>query len=253
MTRCMADLLTWINRKTYEAKTKKSLVQGALAPLPVDPNAWNLPHPLQEEMQKRVLANLVSLAKDDNAIFETIGYGDSILAGMRGFSVVLLDRCNMSIAGSWAHHMSTMISFTFPVIHDLKLYPKIKHVIIGTLGGNPFLQGQPVDITLEKSIETLNLIRTSFPNSRIIVYGLPPTVFVEANLKAIPFEFGLYQWCLMDYNSVFIPLQRKFTRWGIFPKAIMTSDGVHFSERGKYEFDELLKKAKTARARSLVQ
>ena len=120
-----------------------------------------------------------------------------------------------------------------------KMYDDIDYVVSGCYGGNPLLQKQPLDYTIQKSIEALNEVRKHYPWQRMIVYGLPPTVSIHVGLNHQQFDGAMYEWVFKDINAVFLPLQKKFTKLFIWPKAVMTMDGVHLSPQGKEVFDNL--------------
>lgn len=227
-----------------------------------DPNAWKAEHPESGIIIPEFIENIKkSMIKQD-----TIGFGDSLLAAMKNYSIEIKTKYNFAVGGMWAHHIGQMIGCIVPLLKKYK-YQHIKYIVIGSLGGNPFLQRQPIDITVRMSLGTLNYSRKEFPRSKIIVYGLPPTICAYANSMSLKFESALYEWVVKDGNAVFLPLHKKFSRipaWlyllqniignSIFypPKMRMTLEGIHMSHLGKYHFEKLIRKGKKAQPGRMI-
>ena len=254
MSMLTAKIKTFINSKKYEEAQKKNLIVLNLFTEKDIPDtlkgeaAWSVKHPSHDarlEEYKKIIR------ETRTQHYDTISFGDSLMDGWTKDIFTAVPRCrNFNVGGSWANHMRDMYRAIFPVLLENRV--RFDKVIIGTLGGNPFLMKQPLNLTIEKSLEVLNDLRKILPVQRIIVYGIPPTLSLYANENAPAFESAIYSWVVQDVNSVFLPLQRKFAKWGIFPKAVMSTDGVHFSEVGVKEFDALLVAAKTAKPRTIV-
>lgn len=251
---CTAEIKTKLNQSAYDAMRKKSTIVLNLLKeedIPDDfkgEKAWEFPHPLHKE---RVDQYTKTLLETKTKKYDTISVGDSLMDGWtkEEFTAVHKSR-NFNIGGSWAHHMRDMYKAMIPIMLVNNI--RADNIIIGSLGGNPFLMRQHLDLTVKHSIAVLDDLRKMLPIQRIIVYGIPPTVSAYATGVSPAFEAALYKWVLKDINSVFLPLQKKFAKWMIFPKAVMSADGVHFTPLGIKEFDELLVRAKTAKPRSIV-
>lgn len=248
MLKVIADIETWINRKTYEKQTQQTLLlDKKMDDFVPDPRMWETPHSEFSTNMTNFQQWVMNTRTTKNGIAV---FGDSLIAGCRGYLDYIPDKRNFAIGGSWANHMADVYRQILPLMYQLNCAPSI--VVIGTLGGNPLLQRQPVDVTITHSIAVLDELRGMVPSARIIVYGIPPTVSSYVTKNAGAFEKALYQWVLKDKRSVFLPLQSKFSKWVIFPKAIMTADGVHFTPTAKWEFDQLLGKALTAPFGSII-
>jgi len=254
MVMCLAEIKTSINSKKYEAAREKStIVLNLLKPEDIPEQyrgekAWEFQHPNHAERLEEYRKTIIATKGEH---YDTVSFGDSLMDGWTKEQFTAVPKCrNFNIGGSWANHMRDMYRAIFPIMIENGV--RADKVIIGCLGGNPFLSLQPLQITIDKSIEVLNDLRRILPFQRIIVYGIPPTVSLYATQNAPAFEAAIYNWVLNDVNSVFLPLQKKFTKWLIIPKAIMSADGVHFTEVGIKEFDELLVEAKTAKPKSIV-
>lgn len=243
----------WLESKFYERRYRENIktaygVDILLSTKKPDPNAWKIDHPSHQKRLGGFIADIASAPRSD-----TIAFGDSLLDMPRASFSSIPSSLNFAVSGSWAHHMAKMAADIRPVLERTGRYESIRYVVVGSLGGNPFLQRQPLDVTVRESLNALNRIRTLYPRARIIVFGIPPTVSTYVNLNAVQFEVALYQWVLSDRDAVILPLQRKFAgRFGLYPRALMSLDGVHFSPKGAEEFDALVRKAKTAPVHSIV-
>ena len=243
----------WLESKFYERRYRENIklaygVDILLSIKKPDPNAWKMDHPSHQKRLAGFIAGINSAPRSD-----TIAFGDSLLDMPRASLSSIPSSLNFAVSGSWAHHMAKMAADIRPVLSRTDRYASIRYVVVGSLGGNPFLQRQPLDVTVSESLNALNRIRSLYPRARIIVFGIPPTVSTYVNLNAIQFEASLYQWVVSDRDAVFLPLQRRFAgRFGLYPRALMSVDGVHFSPKGAEEFDTLIRKAKTAPVHAIV-
>lgn len=256
MSGLCATIKTAVNAKEHKRMRREmTVVTNYITKdmLPADligEEAWAIPdYSNSEKIQGFKVETLTMKNKD----FDTISFGDSIMDGWTRLEYTAVHRTrNYNIGGSWANHMRAVYRQMIPFLQEQNI--QYKNVIIGCLGGNPFLFKQPLKITIEKSLETLVELRQKCPTQRIIVYGIPPVVSIYATERAYPFEQAIYtQWILKDANSAFLPLQKKFTTKGVLPKATMSLDGIHFTPKGVYEFDQLLLKAKELSNNELVE
>ncbi|TFH40445.1 MAG: hypothetical protein E4G96_07500 [Chrysiogenales bacterium] len=247
------EALIWLQTKMHEREYRKNMRKGVvldavLSRVKADPEIWTNENPTHPERLAQFTLNLRNAPKSD-----TIAFGDSLLDLTRKRLNAVHPGLNFSTSGSWAHHMARMAADVRPALKRAGIYGSIKYVIVGSLGGNPLLMRQPVDVTIAHSLEALDAIRRLYPAARIIVFGIPPTVSMYVNLNAPAFEAALYRWVLADRDAVMLPLQRQFAGMlGLFPKAIMSVDGVHFSRQGTVTFDQLLEKGKRARSKAIV-
>lgn len=247
------EVLTIIRAKMNERQNRRNMRKGAVleaffSRTEPSPEIWTMDHPSHRRRLAQFSEKLRGTPRSD-----TIAFGDSLLDMTRTRLRSVPDRMNFSTSGTWAHHMARMAADIRPELMRDGHYQSVKYVVVGSLGGNPLLMRQPVDVTITRSCAALDSIRSLYLGARIIVFGLPPTVSLYVNMNAIPFEAALYQWVLADRDAVLLPLQRHFAgSMGIFPRADMTVDGVHFSERGALEFDRLIERAKKAPSRSVI-
>ena len=249
----MERALIWLQTKRYEKEYRENMKKSFLLDLYLSRNGrdtglWNREIPTYRRRLAEFTASLGRAPAGD-----TIAFGDSLLDLTRKKLHAVPAAMNFAISGSWAHHMARMASDIRPLLERADIYPSIKYVVVGSLGGNPLLMRQPVERTIEKSMDALDAIRRLYPDARIIVFGIPPTISMYVNTNAPAFEAALYRWVFADRDAVMLPLQRQFAgSLGLFPKAVMSVDGVHFSAQGASEFDRLIEKAKRARAKSII-
>lgn len=247
------DILIWLQTKTYEREYRKNMRKAFILDLYLarqkpDPGIWNRENPAHRKRLAGFISGLSGQVTGD-----TVAFGDSLMDLTRSKLHSVPGPLNFSISGSWAHHMAQMARDIRPALERAGLYRSIRYVVVGSLGGNPLLARQPVKLTIERSIRALDTIRRLYPEARIIVFGIPPTISIYVNKNAPAFEKALYLWVLRDDNAVMLPLQRRFAgKLGLFPKAVMSVDGVHFSSRGAAEFDGLIEKAKQAPPKALI-
>jgi hypothetical protein len=243
----------WLSTKMYGREYRRSMrnatmIDVMLSRLKISPENWNVESPAHRERLTLYARNLRNARGGD-----TIAFGDSLLDLPRNKLRSVPARLNFSICGSWANHMSQMAADIRPALKEAGIYDSVKYVVVGSLGGNPLLMRQPVEQTITHSLAALDSIRRLYPAARIIVYGIPPTTSLYVNMNALPFEAALCKWVLADRDSVLLPLQRKFAGWlGLYPKAVMSVDGIHFSSQGIIEFDGLIEEGKRAPAKSIV-
>lgn len=247
LRRLFAKIKTYFSRGEYKKTHSVSKNTAYIMHMLLKPQAPNYSeHPFHKKCIEKYRNNLKGYSKQEPL---TVAFGDSLLDIPRNEYVSIEEELNFSISGSWHNHMQQMVEEMYS---DLKDY-NVQTIVIGTLGGNPLLSYQSIDNVIEASLSCLNKIRELFPNARIIVYGLPPVYNINASLNSVAFEINMYHWVLLDNNSVFLPLFKKFAgAFGLFPQIELSADGVHFSPTGVILFDELIKKGKTCAAGSLV-
>lgn len=241
----------WAHWKDYQSMRRKvRKLDTALAisrvltgnPPVAQPGPF-IPHPAQQEAIEALNANLKGKKVD------TIAYGDSLLDFPRMTLQSVPSGQNAARAGMWAHHMRGVILDTAKIAKEANP----KYVIVSSGAGNPLLAYQPIESVLKQTIALLDEARNQFPRARIIVYGLPPTSRMYLLQHANHLEQVVFRWVIKDYNAVFLPLQKRFAgMFGIFPKARISSDKVHFTPIGVRIFDELMERAKRAQKGSIV-
>lgn len=242
----------WARWKDYKAMRRKvSKIDTFLAISriltgnpPVSSPGPFIAHPAQQEAIDSLKANLRTVKK-----IETVAYGDSLMDFPRFALQSVPSGQNAAKAGMWAHQIRGVILATAEVVRERKP----DYVILSSGAGNPLLAYQPIESVISQTLELLNTARKEFPQSKLIVYGLPPTsrMYLLQNSQLV--EQVVFNWILKDGNAVFLPLQKQFAGMlGIFPKARISSDKVHFTPLGVRIFDELLQKAKKAGSGSIV-
>jgi hypothetical protein len=167
----------------------------------------------------------------------SINFGDS-LTDMARAQTLRFHNGVFSISGSWAHHIEGMII-------DMKesLSPfDIENVSIGCLGGNPLLVYQDYDRVVEESLRALDTCRNTFPNARIIVYGLPPVYNIHVLENTYQYDSQLELWCRKDRDAKFLNLKALFGKGlgRLFPSCQYSSDGIHFNPNGANKFSEAI-------------
>jgi hypothetical protein len=232
------QITAWKQRREYQNNIKKSLEGAVITELlskDFNKSKERTKHPFHDERVKD-FKGLISSWKNKNEV--SINFGDS-LTDLSRKQIERVHDGVFSISGSWAHHMTQMVN---DLSKDLSKF-KVKNVSIGCLGGNPMLVYQNYDEIVSDSIECLNTIRKTFPDSRIIIYGIPPVYNIYATTHSYDFDLKLLQWASQDKDSKFISLKNHFGQgWArLFPDVSYSSDGVHFNPLGGAKFAELIK------------
>ena len=229
----------YLHRREYERNFKLNRVTSAITYLlrdSMNPNAERTKHPLHskrlEEYKDKVGYWLDG--KDVN-----INFGDSLTDMARK----QLDVCHdaiFSISGSWSHHIKMMAEDMKESLNRVN----IKNISIGCLGGNPLLAYQNYNEVVSDALNCLNRVRELYPDSRIIVYGLPPVYNIHVSENTYQFDLELFNWVTKDSNARFINLKNKFGKgFGkLFPQIEYGVDGLHFNPNGASKFAELIKK-----------
>lgn len=150
-------------------------------------------------------------------------------------------RLNLSLAGQAS-------SFYEAILHNTKSELEeifVKNVIIGCWG-NELLSYYDIETVKYHVARTINKARSMYPNSKLIIVGLPPVYDVYVNTVKVEFTNHLINLVNQDANACLVLLTKSFSgAFGIFPKIDYSSDGVHFSGDGIILFDRLLEQAKT--------
>lgn len=241
MTKWEALSETFLRRAEYRSAHARAKQTAVLTQIfLVNPPSIDAPHPL---MATR-LASASKYIETFPPIVNAVAVGDSLLDIPRNSFSCLPSKQNFSISGSWANHMEQMIRG----VHQAGLSTRrVKNIVIGSLGGNPLLVNQSLQFVIGMALSALNTTRILFPESRIIVYGLPPVYSIHAATNSFAFESVLWDWVQKDHNAVFIPFLsfgRGFLK--LLPRETLSNDGVHFTPWGVYLFDRMLLKALTA-------
>jgi hypothetical protein len=231
-------IIAWKNRKEYESNISKSRISSIVINLlnNKDSITEKTKHPfhtkrLQEYKDK------VGYWLDGKEI--NINFGDSLTDLSRTQISVCHDGI-FSISGSWSHHIQMMAE---DMQEALKRFI-IKNISVGCLGGNPLLVYENINSVIEDAIKCLNKIRELYPETRIIVYGLPPVYNIHVVSNTYEFDSIIYNWTQKDKNARFINLKSHFGSGfaSLFPKVEYSSDGVHFNPKGANIFAELIKR-----------
>lgn len=206
-------------------------------------------HPYHKQALAEHITFLQKYVKSKGNCLEplTIGFGDSLLDLSRDLTSVKSE-FNFSIGGSVSHQMLQMAQDLAPY---LKLC-NVKHVVIGCLLGNALLAHQDVQFSVDQAMQALTGVRNLFPEARVIVYMLPPCYNMWVNKNRLVSQAALVQWAVADYNAVAVDFKNFGSFFGFWPKIRYSDDGVHFGSAGKFEFDQLIGRAKRVKARSVV-
>lgn len=240
---------TWFSRGLFKKyhKTAKTTAVG-LWLLGVDKSGLyndSSPHPLQATLGPKYKG-----AINASPAPEVIAFGDSLKDIPRADFEHLKPENNFSISGSRSHHMLMMAEEIQPELNRLKKLSNLKFVHVGTLEGNGFLVGAPLDHAVERATTCLNGIRRLFPKQMIIVELIPPTYSPYANLSRAPYEAAILTWIAQDGNAVAIG----FHNMGLTtPSLTLSSDGVHFTPEGIRRFDEAMERARRRSPGTLVE
>lgn len=232
-------ITAWKQRKDYESNIRKSQIGSVFTELlskDFNTSKERTKHPLHDERLKE-FKSVISTWVDKKEV--SINFGDS-LTDLSRKQIERVHDGVFSISGSWAHHMTLMVS---DISDDLSKFT-VNNISIGCLGGNPMLVYQNFDEVVKDSYTCLYTIRKKFPKARIIVYGIPPVYNIYATTHSYEFDLKLLEWVSKDVDARFISLKNHFGQgWGkLFPSATFSSDGVHFNPNGADKFAELIKK-----------
>jgi hypothetical protein len=177
--------------------------------------------------------------------------GDSIAAQARDHLRSVIPLLNMALGGMWAHHMRRIILDISLIFKSAGFVPR--HIVVGTPGGNNLLNRQTPDETARQFLDVLDLLRFRFPQSRIIVYGLPFTITAYIIQSRGVIDNAVMRWVRNDKNAVLLCLVKNFVKKNrILPKPDYSSDGVHMTPLGMIEFDDDIRRGKKAMPGSLI-
>jgi hypothetical protein len=232
-------LTSWKQRKDYEENIYKSRISSVIINLlsaTIDTSLPRVKHPFHHKKLEEYKNN-VGYWLDGREV--NINFGDS-LTDLSRKEISLCHDGIFSISGSWSHHIQTMAE-------DMKDALKrfiIKNISIGCLGGNPLLVYQNYNEIVTDAINCLNKVRELYPDSRIIVYGLPPVYNIHVVENTYQFDSELIKWVEKDKDAKFINLKSHFGNGfaKLFPSVNWSSDGVHFNPNGGLKFSNLIKK-----------
>ncbi|MCR9144009.1 MAG: hypothetical protein NXI24_17310 [bacterium] len=240
---------TWFSRGIFK-KYHKDAQAGAVGMWMLGVDKAGLyndasPHPLHAASVQKYKAAINAAPAP-----EVIAFGDSLKDIPRDDFQHLKPENNFSISGSRSHHMLMMAEEIQPELKRLKKLSKLRFVHIGTLEGNGFLVGAPLDHAVERATACLNGLRRLFPEQMLIVDLIPPTYSPYANLSRAPYEAAILSWIAHDGNAVSIG----FHNMGLTtPNLRLSSDGVHFTPEGIRRFDEAMERARRRSPGTLVE
>lgn len=236
-------IIAWKQRREYQSNINDSKEGAILTNLlcdKFDKHSERMKHPMHDE-RLMLYKELIKSWKGKKSV--DINFGDS-LTDMSRKQIEPIHDGVFSISGSWAHHMQMMVEDIFELLKNSDI--EIKNISVGCLGGNPMLVYQDFQEILNDSLSCLNKIRELFPNSKIIVYGIPPVYNIYATMHSYEFDFRILNWINFDKNASFISLKDNFGKGlgKLFPQMSYSSDGVHFNSNGANRFANLIKKEK---------
>lgn len=178
------------------------------------------------------------------------GVGDSILAQSR-YDLDMIDpRMNDALGGSWAHHIQK-------TVQDMRLFFKAvgfipSAIVVGTPGGNNLLNRQEVNSVIGQSIEMLDCIRTSYPNAKLVVYGLPASIVAYLIQTRPVVHEAVRAWCKAN-RAVFLEMEKRYVEdKHVLPAADASYDGVHLTPLGKLAFNADIKAGLNALPGSVI-
>lgn len=231
--------ISWKHRKEYEKNIQYNQISSLTLNLlskTIDSDVDKTKHPFHN---KRVQEYKDTMGYWLNEKEININFGDS-LTDLSRKQIKLCHDGIFSISGSWSHHIQMMAEDLKETLNRFI----IKNISIGCLGGNPLLVYQNFDSVVNDALKCLNRVRELYPDSRIIVYGLPPVYNIHVTENTYQFDSVLSEWVMRDKDARFINLKAHFGKgFGkLFPKVEYSSDGVHFNPRGGFEFASLISK-----------
>ena len=210
----------------------------------MEPTKNGFPNYMKQTETIDKFINNINHYKSNNDINKPtmIGFGDSLLDFTRKDLTILDNDLNFGQAGSGSPNFTTTALTLLPLLKGIN----ISHVLAGCFGGNPLLSYQDIEICKQEATNAFKSLRQMFPNSKLLIYGLPPVYDKYVILHKIEFESHMMELVNDDYNSCYISFQKQAGLFGIFPRITYSSDGVHFIGKGKIEFNNLIEKAKTS-------
>lgn len=139
--------------------------------------------------------------------------------------------------GGRAHHILQVAMDMESMFKAAGFVPK--NIVVGTPGGNNFLNRQDVPTTIGQVTALLNYLRKTYPEAKIIIYGLPAPISMYV-IQCRPAMMGSVRaWQKGDRNCVLLLLEKNFVAaWKYLPKGYMSSDGIHFTPTGQIEYDK---------------
>lgn len=240
---------TWLSRRLFRNYHKAGKTSAiGLWMLGIDKTGAYLDssaHPLHATRAEQYRSNIAV-----HPAPQIIAFGDSLKDIPRGDFQHLAEHNNFSISGSRSHHMLEMAREIQAELITQNKLGALEYLHIGTLEGNGFLMGAPLEHALERSLHCLTEVRKLFPRPRFIVDLLPPTYSPYANLSRPAFETRIMQWIAADGNAAAIGFHSMGTTT---PNLTLSSDGVHFTPEGVRRFDEAMERARRRSPGTLVQ
>ena len=212
-------------------------VQPKKGEYPLTPNYAN-------ELKKRL--DWISEYKNVKPFTDrTVLIGDSLSDFTRKELTCVDKRLNLALAGQASSFYDSILKDTFQSLQAVNP----EYLIIECFG-NELLSYYDIQVVKEHATRTFKLARSLYPNSKIILGGLPPVYDVYVNTVKIEFTNHLLNLVNTDSNSCLVILEKHFAGlFGVFPKIDYSSDGVHFAGKGIIEYDKLLNEAKRTKAK----
>lgn len=228
----------WFNRREYEsyhATAKSVAVSSALAFAGKNEPTEPAEHGSHKARLAQYAVQIEKLPRDRPLI---LNFGDS-LTDLTRLWLTVFDFVG-AVSGSWSEHIAQMVRETRALIGTRPVFA----IVVGTLGGNPLLFGEPIGPVIERARAALNEIRALYPHARILVYGLPPVYSLHATVHSWEFDRAMLEWVVQDRDAVFISLKR-FGRGFLWlnPSFLWSSDGVHFTKAAALRFCQLVRQA----------
>lgn len=231
-----------IVRKTHKENKAKTLAKWMIMSKRKPFTGGFPPYPFQEESIRTFQKHISNFKSHNLERDVTIAFGDSLIAFIAKELSQVDYRLNFAQPGSGSPNF---LQTAKDLSEELKDF-KVNNVVVGCFGGNPLLSYQDFEEIKQEARTAFRGLRGIFPESKIIVYGLPPVYDVYANIYALEFDKFMIQEVKEDKNAVFLLLKIRFAdKSGILPSIKYSSDGVHLRGEAIIILDQMIKEAKS--------
>jgi hypothetical protein len=209
-------------------------------------------HPLHDYALQQMIASIREYARrPSRERHVTISINDSLIA-LRADQCTAVD-IHCGISGLGGLQYSRVIRDIAPVLRSVNISPAF--VVLGCIVGNMLLSRYAWSRCESEFRQVYSDARRTWPQARIILYGLPPVFDLYLTEHTWLAEQLMIDTVRGDVaqgnNAVFVSLKR-FATMGLWPRARLFSDGVHLSDRGFIRFDALLNRAHYADNGSII-
>ena len=216
---------------------------------PVPPSGPLADFPDFDKCAEQYKSNFIKYITSDEVVpFPMVSFGNSIGDFARGWLYAINTLLNFCKGGFWIHHMVKMYKY-MKIVFDQYLF-KPSFIFLETPGGNNLLWRQDVDYTIKQWIEFLNLVRSDYPDARIIIGDYPSSIDVYIIANKAKVTAAITDWMKTDKNCVLLLFIKNYVKsFHILPKTYETHEGVHMSPLGMIQMDDELMDAMTGPSR----